>query len=449
MKKESRCSRWVVYITALLIMLAVLPVMKTQTVRAAANILTVRITPQITGSATNAIAIKWNQTSLATGYVIYRKEATQKAYSRVAVVNARTSYYIDKKLKSSTEYHYAVRAYQKINRRNYYSKFTPIAVATRPGRTLVKATATAYNKVNVIWGKVSGVDKYRVFRRASGGSWTVLKDVNAGTHSYTDTTAKANTTYYYSVRPYIVAGNRIYFASTYVLSQVKTPKAPVTVTSTYSKLSSSQIEVMRKILYAVETGGQVYGRQDYSDFTEAYTNSSIEHAITIGAGQWYATEAQRLLLYIRYRDPAAFKKLDTAGIGTDLDTKDWSVYGGTANPIKAGSAKAKCIQNIISSSIGVQCQNYFMYLQIKEYEEEVKSYCSKNSITLADARAMCMMINIRHQGGFCAVTRVLGKTAKPVTLDNIYKALQSDTGNQVGAYKSRQIMVYNALKKYM
>ena len=45
--------------------------------------------------------------------------------------------------------------------------------------------------------------------------------------------------------------------------------------------------VMRNIIYAVETGGQVYGQKDYADFTEAYTNSSAEHAITIGAGQWY------------------------------------------------------------------------------------------------------------------------------------------------------------------
>ena len=55
---------------------------------------------------------------------------------------------------------------------------------------------------------------------------------------------------------------------------------------------------MKKILYAVETGGQVYGNQKYGDFTEAFTNSSTEYAITIGAGQWYGTEAQRLLKLI-------------------------------------------------------------------------------------------------------------------------------------------------------
>ena len=68
---------------------------------------------------------------------------------------------------------------------------------------------------------------------------------------------------------------------------------------------------------------------------------------------------------------------------------------------------------------------------------------------VTDLAAQMMCANIRHQGGLSALKRVLKKTAKPYTLDNIYKALQSDTGNQVGAYRSRQLMVYNSLKKYI
>lgn len=67
--------------------------------------------------------------------------------------------------------------------------------------------------------------------------------------------------------------------------------------------------VMRNIIYAVETGGQVYGQKNYADFTEAYTNSSSEHAITIGAGQWYGNEARTLLLNIKAADTATFKNM--------------------------------------------------------------------------------------------------------------------------------------------
>ena len=52
------------------------------------------------------------------------------------------------------------------------------------------------------------------------------------------------------------------------------------------------IEVLRKILYAVETGGQVYGKQRYDAFIGAGANTPNEKAITIGAGQWYAGEAK-------------------------------------------------------------------------------------------------------------------------------------------------------------
>ena len=70
-------------------------------------------------------------------------------------------------------------------------------------------------------------------------------------------------------------------------------------------MNSNQLLFMRKMIYALETGGQVYGNQNYSDFTQPYTNSSSlsdqsgERAITIGAGQWYGPEAKRLLNLIK------------------------------------------------------------------------------------------------------------------------------------------------------
>ena len=54
-----------------------------------------------------------------------------------------------------------------------------------------------------------------------------------------------------------------------------------------------------------------------------------------------------------------------------------------------------------------------------------------------------------YQGGYSAVTRVLAKTKKPYNLSNVYKALASDSGNQVGTYKTRQAKVYQWLNTYM
>jgi hypothetical protein len=202
-------------------------------------------------------------------------------------------------------------------------------------------------------------------------------------------------------------------------------------------MTNEQKTVLRKIIYAVETGGQVYGQQDYSDFTEAYANSSEEHAITIGAGQWYATEAQTLLKRIHDADTAQWDRLDSIGLWEQVQEADWSCFN-----ISRNSQFANLIVQLISSKIGIKCQDSLMDEQLAAYADEAL----KMGVT--DARGQAMCVNFRHQGGLGAVTRILAKTQKPYTLDNLYAACQTDTGNQVGAYESRQRFVYNALKTY-
>ena len=207
-------------------------------------------------------------------------------------------------------------------------------------------------------------------------------------------------------------------------------------------MAEKYVEVMRKILYAVETGGQVYGNCRYNDFTEAYTNSSIEYAITIGAGQWYGTEAKRLLNLIRTTAPSEFAKLDTANIGYDLDTKNWSTYN-----ISKTSAKAKCIQKIIDSEVGHKCQDILVDEQVIEYMNEAKN------LGVSSIQGQMMCANWRHQGGLGSVKRILRKTKTPYTLDNLYSACQTDVAdksnnNQVGDYTTRQEKVYKWIKQY-
>ena len=202
-------------------------------------------------------------------------------------------------------------------------------------------------------------------------------------------------------------------------------------------MTTKQKNVLRKIIYAVETGGQVYGQQDYSDFTEAYENNSDEHAITIGAGAWYGTEAKTLLERIYDADPEQWEKIDKVRLLEQVQTANWECFN-----ISRVSQLADTIIALISSKIGVKCQDGLMDEQLATYADEAL----KMGVT--DARGQAMCVNFRHQGGQGAVTRILAKTQKPYTLDNLYAACQTDTGNQVGAYKDRQKFVYDALKTY-
>lgn len=202
------------------------------------------------------------------------------------------------------------------------------------------------------------------------------------------------------------------------------------------------ITVLRKILYAVETGGQVYGNQRYNAFIGAGANTPNEKAITIGAGQWYAGEAKRLLQKIQRGNPALFKKMDTQGLESDLLKKNWSTYA-----ISPSSAKAKCIISIISSDLGIKCQNELMEEQIGEYSESI----AKKYGTMPDD-AMMECINIIHQGGASALQRILSKAKKPYTSETIYAALCTDPvdprPNQVGDYTTRQKKVIEMIRKY-
>ena len=162
-----------------------------------------------------------------------------------------------------------------------------------------------------------------------------------------------------------------------------------------------------------------------------------QYAITIGAGQWYATEAQRLLQLIHTTmGDAQWKRYDRDNkLWKDVQKANWSTY-------KSITYKNRIV-NIIKSDIGKKCQDVLMYRQIAEMEKEIRA------LGVTDVQAVGMLINIEHQGGYGAVTRVLRKTRKPYNLKNIYNALASDTGNQVGTYKTRQAKVYRWLNTYM
>ena len=207
-------------------------------------------------------------------------------------------------------------------------------------------------------------------------------------------------------------------------------------------MDKQNITVLRKILYAVESGDQAYGKQDYSCFAGVGANCSNEKAITIGAGQWYAGEAKELLHRIQRANPKLFKEMDTAGLEKDLLMKNWDTYAVTAE-----SAKGKCIVDIISTDLGKKCQDQYMEDQIQAYIPSIE----KAYGTMPDS-AMMECINILHQGGFDALKRILSKTPEPYTADKIYVTLCRDpadpTPNQVGDYTDRQKAVINMIHTY-
>ena len=207
-------------------------------------------------------------------------------------------------------------------------------------------------------------------------------------------------------------------------------------------MDKQNITVLRKILYAVESGNQIYGEQDYAAFAEVGANCSNEKAITIGAGQWYADEAKELLYRIQRGNPKLFKDMDTEDLEADLLKKSWATYA-----VSKDSAKGRLIISIISMELGKKCQDRYMEDQIAAYAKSIE----KTYGTMPDT-AMMECINVLHQGGDSALRRILCKTSEPYTADKIYTTLCRDpadpTPNQVGDYTDRQKAVINMIHTY-
>ena len=207
-------------------------------------------------------------------------------------------------------------------------------------------------------------------------------------------------------------------------------------------MQKNNIEVLRKILYAVESGNQIYGEQDYSAFSEAGENCDNEKAITIGAGQWYADEAKELLYRIQRGNPKLFKDMDNENLEDDLLKKSWTTYA-----VSKDSTKGKLIIDIITTDLGKKCQDQYMEDQIQTYAKSIE----KTYGTMPDS-AMMECVNIGHQGGDSALKRILAKTAEPYTADKIYTALRLDledpVPNQVGDYTDRQKAVIDMIHEY-
>lgn len=207
-------------------------------------------------------------------------------------------------------------------------------------------------------------------------------------------------------------------------------------------MDKQNITVLRKILYAVESGNQIYGEQDYAAFAEVGANCSNEKAITIGAGQWYADEAKELLYRIQRGNPKLFKDMDTENLEADLLKKSWATYA-----VSKDSTKGRLIISIISMELGKKCQDQYMEDQIAAYAKSIE----KTYGTMPDS-AMMECINIHHQGGDSALKRILAKTVKPYTADKIYTVLCMDptdpVQNQVGDYTDRQKAVINMIHTY-
>lgn len=153
--------------------------------------------PAVTlSNAATGVSLKWAKITGATGYKVYRKTGDESYKLIKTITSGSTVSYTDTTAKANVTYSYAVKATQG----SYIGKYTAkkITFLTQPE---IKLSASETG-VKVTWAQIKGATSYKLYRKASGLSYSCIKTTSDGkTVSYTDKTAIDGRTYYY----YLVA----------------------------------------------------------------------------------------------------------------------------------------------------------------------------------------------------------------------------------------------------
>ena len=195
-------------------------------------------------------------------------------------------------------------------------------------------------------------------------------------------------------------------------------------------MTKEELVILTNIIGAVESGGQVYGNRRYDAYAAPYTNSNVEHTITLGWAQNYGDEARKLILMILDKmGESEFRKIDTDGSIYNRRFHDWVKE--KWNPT---AAQKKVLIKLIDSKAGHECQDELFERLMETFVAE----CEK--LYTSDTPAVMMYCEIRHLGGAGPVKRIFNRAAKPYTPETIYASLlldQKDTSssNQVGDKK--------------
>lgn len=140
---------------------------------------------------TSSISVSWSKVSGAKEYTVYRKSSGESNYKKVTTTT-KTSYK-DTNVKNNKTYSYRVRA---INGKttSAYKTIKQLFLSV-PKLSSVK---NDHFSVEFKWAKVSGAEKYRVYRKSGSGDFKLIATTKKT--NYTDNSVKNGTVYTYTVK---------------------------------------------------------------------------------------------------------------------------------------------------------------------------------------------------------------------------------------------------------
>ena len=151
----------------------------------------------------NKVELTWTNVEKATSYRVWRKSGTGTwtVIATVEPAEGKITVYIDENVSTTKIHCYKIQpVVEGVNTDEVYS-------AERKGHSPFGAVSVAkptasIGYITVKWSKVNFATEYKVYRKTSGGSWSLIKTVKAGNAlSYKDTNVGSRVKYYYKVIP--------------------------------------------------------------------------------------------------------------------------------------------------------------------------------------------------------------------------------------------------------
>jgi fibronectin type 3 domain-containing protein len=162
----------------------------------------------------DSITLNWSAAGDATGYRIYRYDASTDKYAYVGSTTKKS--YTDTDLAEGTGYQYKVRAYWKIGGTNYYGSYSSILSATTSlGKVSdVEVDKSTDTTMTLSWNAVKNATGYRIYQYDEDEeSYVELADVEASEKSYKVTDLSGATEYRFKVRAYKTVDTTKYWGS--------------------------------------------------------------------------------------------------------------------------------------------------------------------------------------------------------------------------------------------
>lgn len=156
-------------------------------------------------TTTKSVVLKWDKMDYAQGYYVYKYDSKKKKYTllKTLVGKENTSYTI-KKLKKSTKYKYAIKAFVNSGNNKSEGPMAYITISTCTAKPTLKAK-TGKKVVSLSWKKVKGANGYEIYMSSKKKSGYKKKATitKASTLKKTIKKLKSGKTQYFKIRTYI------------------------------------------------------------------------------------------------------------------------------------------------------------------------------------------------------------------------------------------------------